>query len=40
MHIPYVWQLTAEDGLRALRYLKVYLLRRIPHVHFYTKAWS
>ncbi|WP_262906021.1 hypothetical protein [Hymenobacter terricola] len=40
MHIPYVWQLTAEDTDRLLRYLKVYVLRRIPRIHFYSKAWS
>ena len=40
MYIPYVWQLTAEDSQRLLRYLKISLLRRLPHIHFYSKAWS
>ena len=40
MYIPYVWQLTAEDAQRTIRYLKVYALRRLPHIHFHTKAWS
>ncbi len=40
MYIPYVWQFTAEEAERSLRYLKISLLRRIPHFHFHTKAWS
>ena len=40
MHIPYVWQLTAENSQRLFRYLKLSLLRRVPHLHFHTKAWS
>jgi len=40
MHIPYVWQLTAKDSEQLLRYLKIYFLRLIPRIHFYSKAWS
>lgn len=40
MHLPYIWQLTAEDAHRFLRSLNVFFQRRLPHFRNYKKAWS
>ncbi|WP_262385942.1 hypothetical protein [Hymenobacter sp. BT491] len=40
MYIPYVWHLTAEDGQRAVRFLKIYFYRALPRFRRTAKTWS